>query len=173
MSFDRPEIPEEVELVMPDREEEPYVSFLRVSEVIELPRMMHLEEYHKMDGTSVRSARNYTQIEDHLDLERERIRFAEERAKATKMFVSLGVSEKASVNLYKRGLFNSTHVADVSDALLLECGVPASKLEKFRNGAVEYSIAKKDEQKGVVVDVAMASEVHGEKKISRKRAENS
>ncbi len=169
LSFDRPDIPEEVELVMPDREEEPYVSFLRVSEVIELPRMMHLEEYHKMDGTSVRSARNYTQIEDHLDLERERIRFAEEREVATKMFISLGVSEKAAVNLYKRGLFISTHVADVSDALLRECGVPASKLEKFRNGAVKYSKDKKDEKVVSVVDVSKATEVHGEKKISSYR----
>ena len=49
------------------------------------------------------------------------------------MFVSLGVSEKAAVNLYKRGLFLPSHVADVSDVLLRECGVPASKLEKFRN----------------------------------------
>ena len=166
LSFDRPEIPDEVGLVMPDREEEPYVSFLRISEVIELPRMMHLEEYHKMDGTSVRSARNYTQIEDHLDLERERIRFAEEREKATKMFVSLGVSEKAAVNLYKRGLFLPSHVADVSDVLLRECGVPASKLEKFRNSAVGYSSEKGDEKKKPEIDVSMATEVHGEKKTS-------
>ena len=166
LSFDRPEIPDEVDLVMPDREEEPYVSFLRISEVIELPRMMHLEEYHKMDGTSVRSARNYTQIEDHLDLERERIRFAEEREDATKMFISLGVSEKAAINLYKRGVFLPSHVADVSDALLRECGVPASRLEKFRNNAVKYSSGKKDKKKEPVIDVSIAAEVHGEKKTS-------
>ena len=72
---------------------------------------------------------------------------AEEREKATKMFVSLGVSEKAAVNLYKRGLFLPSHVADVSDVLLRECGVPASKLEKFRNSAVGDSSEKGDEKK--------------------------
>ena len=48
-----------------------------------MPRTIRLEEFRKMDGTQVKSARNYTQVEDSLDLDRERLRFEEERIKVT------------------------------------------------------------------------------------------
>jgi len=66
LSFDRPDIPEEGNLLLPAHTEEPYVTFLRIERLIELPRTIRLEEFQKMDGTQVRSARNYTQIEDAL-----------------------------------------------------------------------------------------------------------
>ena len=71
LSFDRPDVPEEEKLLLPAHTEEPYVTFLRIERLIELPRTIRLEEFRKMDGTQVKSARNYTQVEDALDLERE------------------------------------------------------------------------------------------------------
>ncbi len=78
---------------------EPYVTFLRIVRLIELPRTIRLEEFRKMDGTQVKSARNYTQVEDALDLERERLRFEEERMSAIKLFTGMKISQKVSLGL--------------------------------------------------------------------------
>ena len=90
VSFDRPNVPEEEKLLLPAHTEEPYVTFLRIEQLIELPRTIRLEEFRKMDGTQVKSARNYTQVEDALDLDRERLRFEEERLTAIKMYKEMG-----------------------------------------------------------------------------------
>ena len=79
LSFDRPGTPEEEELLLPAHVEEPYVTFLRIERMVPLPRTLRLDEFHKMDGTAVRSARNYTQVEDSFDLSRDRLRFEQER----------------------------------------------------------------------------------------------
>ena len=98
LSFDRPDVPEEEKLLLPAHTEEPYVTFLRIERLIELPRTIRLEEFRKMDGTQVKSARNYTQVEDALDLERELLRFEEERMFAVDLFKGMGLSEKVSVS---------------------------------------------------------------------------
>jgi hypothetical protein len=105
LSFDRPDIPEEDNLLLPAHTKEPYVTFLRIERLIELPRTIRLEEFKKMDGTQVRSARNYTQIEDALDLERERLRFEQERLVAIKLYTDMGLSEKVARSLYGHRIF--------------------------------------------------------------------
>ena len=137
LSFDRPGIPEEEKLLLPAHTGEPYVTFLRIEQLIELPRTIRLEEFRKMDGTQVKSARNYTQVEDALDLDRERLRFEEERLVAVKMYKEMGLSDKVSRSLYKYGIFKASQVVIATDNELRNAGVPASKIAKFRDAAAE------------------------------------
>ena len=137
VSFDRPDIPEEDKLLLPAHTEEPYVTFLRIVQLIELPRTIRLEEFRKMDGTQVKSARNYTQVEDALDLDRERLRFEEERLTAVKLYKEMGLSEKVSRSLYKYGIFKASQVVIATDNELRNAGVPASKIAKLRDAAAE------------------------------------
>ena len=137
VSFDRPNVPEEEKLLLPAHTEEPYVTFLRIEQLIELPRTIRLEEFRKMDGTQVKSARNYTQVEDALDLDRERLRFEEERLTAIKMYKEMGLSEKVSRSLYKYGIFKASQVVIATDNELRNAGVPASKIAKLRDAAAE------------------------------------
>ena len=137
MSFDRPSIPDEENLILPANIKEPYVTFLRVARLIELPRTIRLEEFQKMDGTQVKSARNYTQIEDSLDLERERLRFEEERMKAIELFTGVGLSERVALGLYTHGIFLASQVVIATDNELRNAGVPASKILKFREASAE------------------------------------
>ena len=123
--------------MLPAHTGEPYVTFLRIEQLIELPRTIRLEEFRKMDGTQVKSARNYTQVEDALDLDRERLRFEEERLVAVKMYKEMGLSDKVSRSLYKYGIFKASQVVIATDNELRNAGVPASKIAKFRDAAAE------------------------------------
>ena len=155
LSFDRPDIPEEDNLLLPAHAEEPYVTFLRIERLIELPRTIRLEEFQKMDGTQVRSARNYTQIEDALDLERERLRFEQERMVAVKLYTDMGLSEKVALGLYGHGIFLASQVVIATDNELRMAGVPATKIAKFREKAAvatEIELQKPVSSKGVVAD---------------------
>tara|TARA_B100002052_G_scaffold250822_1_gene238629 strand:- start:1126 stop:3402 length:2277 start_codon:yes stop_codon:yes gene_type:complete len=137
LSFDRPGIPEEERLMLSAHTKEPYVTFLRIDRLIELPRTIRLEEFRKMDGTQVKSARNYTQVEDALDLERERLRFEEERMSAIKLFTGMNLSQKVSLGLYTHGIWKASQVVTATDAELLNAGVPKAKVAKFRDAAAE------------------------------------
>ena len=155
LSFDRPDIPEEDNLLLPAHAEEPYVTFLRIERLIELPRTIRLEEFQKMDGTQVRSARNYTQIEDALDLERERLRFEQEKLVAVKLYTDMGLSEKVARGLYGHGIFLASQVVIATDNELRMAGVPATKIAKFREKAAvatEIELQKPVSSKGVVTD---------------------
>ena len=155
LSFDRPDIPEEDNLLLPAHAEEPYVTFLRIERLIELPRTIRLEEFQKMDGTQVRSARNYTQIEDALDLERERLRFEQEKLVAVKLYTDMGLSEKVARGLYGHGIFLASQVVIATDNELRMAGVPATKIAKFREKAAvatEIELQKPVSSKGVVAD---------------------
>ena len=155
LSFDRPDVPEEDNLLLPAHTEEPYVTFLRIQRLIELPRTIRLEEFQKMDGTQVRSARNYTQIEDALDLERERLRFEKERMVAVKLYTDMGLSEKVAMGLYRYGIFLASQVVIATDNELRMAGVPATKITKFREKAAvatEVELQKPVSSKGVVAD---------------------
>jgi len=145
LSFDRPSVPEEEKLLLPAHTEEPYVTFLRIERLIEMPRTIRLEEFRKMDGTQVKSARNYTQVEDALDLERERLRFEEERLFAVNMYTGMGLSEKVSLSLYTHGMFLASQVVTATDNELRSAGVPATKLAKFREAAAEAAAAELQE----------------------------
>ena len=142
LSFDRPDVPEEEKLLLPAHTEEPYVTFLRIERLIELPRTIRLEEFRKMDGTQVKSARNYTQVEDALDLERELLRFEEERMFAVDLFKGMGLSEKVSLGLYTHGIFLASQVVTATDNDLRNAGVPATKIAKFRDAAAEAAAAE-------------------------------
>ena len=170
LSFDRPDIPEEDNLLLPAHVEEPYVTFLRIERLIELPRTIRLEEFQKMDGTQVRSARNYTQIEDALDLERERLRFEQERMVAVKLYTDMGLSEKVALGLYGHGIFLASQVVIATDNELRMAGVPATKIAKFREKAAvatEIELQKPVSSKGVVVDKSETDEVV--KKVNKYR----
>ena len=145
LSFDRPGVPEETKLLLPAHTEEPYVTFLRIERLIELPRTIRLEEFRKMDGTQVKSARNYTQVEDALDLERERLRFEEERLFAVNMYTGMGLSEKVSLSLYTHGMFLASQVVTATDNELRNAGVPATKIAKFREAVAEAAAAELQE----------------------------
>ena len=137
LSFDRPNIPEEEKLMLKAHTKEPYVTFLRIDRLIELPRTIRLEEFRKMDGTQVKSARNYTQVEDALDLERERLRFEEERISALKLFKEMGLSRKVSLGLYTHGIWKASQVITATDGDLRNAGVPATKIAKFRDASAK------------------------------------
>ena len=102
-----------------------------------------------------RSARNYTQIEDALDLERERLRFEQEKLVAVKLYTDMGLSEKVSLGLYGHGIFLASQVVIATDNELRMAGVPATKIAKFREKAAvatEAELQKPASSKGVVVD---------------------
>ena len=141
LSFDRPGTPEEEELLLPAHVEEPYVTFLRIERMVPLPRTLRLDEFHKMDGTPVRSARNYTQVEDSFDLSRDRLRFEQERIDAQQVYTDLGFSEKTAQGLFTGGLYHPTQAAAATDEELKDANVPMSRLEEFRK-AVEEAAAK-------------------------------
>nr|AIF02476.1 DNA-directed RNA polymerase, subunit A'' (rpoA2) [uncultured marine group II/III euryarchaeote KM3_157_C11] len=141
LSFDRPGTPEEEELLLPAHVEEPYVTFLRIARLMPLPRTLRLDEFHKMDGTPVRSARNYTQVEDSFDLSRDRLRFEQERIDAQRVYTELGFSEKSAQGLFAGGLYHPTQAAAATDEELKDASVPMSRLEEFRK-AVEEAAAK-------------------------------
>jgi len=145
VSFDRPNIPEEKELLLSAHTGEPYVTFLRIERLIEMPRTIRLEEFRKMDGTQVKSARNYTQVEDSLDLDRERLRFEEERINALKLFTDMGLSQKVSRSLFTHGIFLASQVVIATDNELRGAGVPAAKLAKFRDAAAEAAAVELQE----------------------------
>ena len=90
-----------------------------------------------LDGTQVKSARNYTQVEDSLDLDRERLRFEQERITALKLFTEMGLSQKVSLSLFTHGIFLASQVVIATDNELRAAGVPATKLAKFRDAAAE------------------------------------
>ena len=155
LSFDRPNTPEEDNLLLPAHTEEPYVTFLRIKRLIELPRTIRLEEFQKMDGTQVRSARNYTQVEDALDLDRERLRFEQERRFAITLYTDMGLSEKVSLGLYRHGIFLASQVVTATDTELRMAGVPATKIAKFREKAAvatKIELKKPVAPKGIVTD---------------------
>jgi DNA-directed RNA polymerase subunit A" len=155
LSFDRPNTPEEDSLLLPAHTEEPYVTFLRIKRLIELPRTIRLEEFQKMDGTQVRSARNYTQVEDALDLDRERLRFEQERRFAITLYKDMGLSEKVSLGLYTHGIFLASQVVTATDNELRMAGVPATKIAKFREKAAvatTIELKKPVAPKGIVTD---------------------
>ena len=155
LSFDRPNTPEEDNLLLPAHTEEPYVTFLRIKRLIELPRTIRLEEFQKMDGTQVRSARNYTQVEDALDLDRERLRFEQERRFAITLYTDMGLSEKVSLGLYRHGIFLASQVVTATDTELRMAGVPATKIAKFREKAAvatKIELKKPVSPKGIVTD---------------------
>ena len=137
VSFDRPNIPEETELLLSAHTGEPYVTFLRIERLIEMPRTIRLEEFRKMDGTQVKSARNYTQVEDSLDLDRERLRFEKERIVAMDLFTKMGLSQKVSRSLFTHGIFLASQVVIATDTELRDAGVPATKIAKLRNAAAD------------------------------------
>ena len=145
LSFDRPSVPEEGKLLLPAHTDEPYVTFLRIERLIQLPRTIRLEEFRKMDGTQVKSARNYTQVEDALDLDRERLRFEEERMFAVQLYKGMGLSEKVSLGLYTHGIFLASQVVTATDNELRNAGVPAAKMAKFREAAAEAAAAELQE----------------------------
>ena len=145
LSFDRPSVPEEEKLLLPAHTDEPYVTFLRIERLIQLPRTIRLEEFRKMDGTQVKSARNYTQVEDALDLDRERLRFEEERMFAVELYKGMGLSEKVSLGLYTHGIFLASQVVTATDNELRSAGVPAAKMAKFREAAAEAAAAELQE----------------------------
>ena len=145
LSFDRPSVPEEEKLLLPAHTDEPYVTFLRIERLIQLPRTIRLEEFRKMDGTQVKSARNYTQVEDALDLDRERLRFEEERMFAVDLYKGMGLSEKVSLGLYTHGIFLASQVVTATDNELRNAGVPAAKMAKFREAAAEAAAAELQE----------------------------
>jgi len=170
LSFDRPNVPEENNLLLPAHTEEHYVTFLRIERLIELPRTIRLEEFQKMDGTQVRSARNYTQIEDALDLERERLRFEQEKLVAVKLYTDMGLSEKVSLGLYGHGIFLASQVVIATDNELRMAGVPATKIAKFREKAAvatEIELQKPVPSKGVADDKSETDEVV--KKVNKYR----
>ena len=107
-----------------------------------------------MDGTQVRSARNYTQIEDALDLERERLRFEQEKMFAVKLYTDMGLSEKVSLGLYTHGIFLASQVVTATDNELRAAGVPAAKIAKFRESSAEAAALELQEpvQKSAIVD---------------------
>ena len=155
LSFDRPDTPEEDNLLLPAHTKEPYVTFLRIKRLIELPRTIRLEEFQKMDGTQVRSARNYTQVEDALDLDRERLRFEQERRFAVTLYKGMGLSEKVSLGLYTHGIFLASQVVTATDNELRMAGVPATKIAKFREKAAvatTIELKKPVAPKGIVKD---------------------
>ena len=135
VSFDRPYIPEEQEALLPQHAQEPYVTFLRVARLVELPRTLRLEEFQKMDGKPVRSARNYTQIEDTFDLERDRLRFEQERIASRNLYTELGFSEKTAAGLFGAGLHLASQAAAATDTELKVAEVPQTRLEEFRRAA--------------------------------------
>ena len=141
LSFDRPGTPEEKELLLPAHAEEPYVTFLRIERMVPLPRTLRLDEFHKMDGTPVRSARNYTQVEDSFDLSRDRLRFEQERIDAQRIYTELGFSEKTAQGLFAGGLYHPAQAAAATDEELKDADVPMSRLPEFRT-AVEEAAAK-------------------------------
>ena len=170
LSFDKRDVPEEDNLLLPAHAEEPYVTFLRIARLIELPRTIRLEEFQKMDGTQVRSARNYTQIEDALDLERERLRFEKERMVAVKLYTDMGLSEKVAMSLYGHGIFLASQVVIATDNELRMAGVPATKIAKFREKAAvatEIELQKPVPSKGVADDKSETDEVV--KKVNKYR----
>ena len=137
VSFDRPNIPEEKDLLLSAHTGEPYVTFLRIERLIEMPRTIRLEEFRKMDGTQVKSARNYTQVEDSIDLDRERLRFEEERIVALDLFIKMGLSKKVSLSLFTHGIFLASQVVIATDNELKDAGVPNAKIAKLREAAAE------------------------------------
>ena len=137
VSFDRPNIPEEKDLLLSAHTGEPYVTFLRIERLIEMPRTIRLEEFRKMDGTQVKSARNYTQVEDSIDLDRERLRFEEERIVALDLFTKMGLSKKVSLSLFTHGIFLASQVVIATDNELKDAGVPNAKIAKLREAAAE------------------------------------
>jgi DNA-directed RNA polymerase subunit A" len=141
LSFDRPGTPEEEELLLPAHAEEPYVTFLRIERMVPLPRTLRLDEFHKMDGTPVRSARNYTQVEDSFDLSRDRLRFEQERINAQRIYTELGFSEKTAQGLFAGGLYHPAQAAAATNEELKDADVPMSRLPEFRT-AVEEAAAK-------------------------------
>ena len=141
LSFDRPGTPEEEELLLPAHAEEPYVTFLRIERMVPLPRTLRLDEFHKMDGTPVRSARNYTQVEDSFDLSRDRLRFEQERINAQRIYTELGFSEKTAQGLFAGGLYHPAQAAAATNEELKDADVPMSRLLEFRT-AVEEAAAK-------------------------------
>ncbi|MDP6834844.1 MAG: DNA-directed RNA polymerase subunit A'' [Candidatus Poseidoniia archaeon] len=135
VSFDRPNIPDEAKALLPQHMQEPYVTFLRVARLVELPRTLRLNEFQKMDGKPVRSARNYTQIEDTFDLERDRLRFEQERIASRNLYTELGFSEKTAAGLFGAGLHLASQAAAATDIELKAAEVPQTRLEEFRRVA--------------------------------------
>ena len=129
-----------------------------------------------MDGTQVKSARNYTQVEDALDLDRERLRFEEERMFAVNLFTELGLSEKVSLKLYTYGIFLASQVVTATDNELRNAGVPAAKITKFRDGAAEAAAAELQDpvtsKSSVVKDKKASEEGVVSKKVNRFRRES-
>ncbi|MEC8878051.1 MAG: hypothetical protein VX554_02590, partial [Candidatus Thermoplasmatota archaeon] len=135
VSFDRPGIPGEQKALLPLHVQEPYVTFLRVTRLVELPRTLRLDEFQKMDGKPVRSARNYPPIEDPFDLDRDRLRFEQERIASRNLYTELGFSGKTAAGLFGAGLHLASQAAAATDIELKAAEVPQTRLAEFRRAA--------------------------------------
>jgi len=99
ISHDLPQKADEPELVNPDWREDIFTTYFRLEDLEELPRTVNLEEFRKLNGTPVKSARNYTQIEDSFDWDHERKRLERERIQTLKSYVKLGLTDRIAEKL--------------------------------------------------------------------------
>ena len=108
------------------------ITKFRISKIEPLPRTMDLGEFKKSNGTIVKSARNYTQIIDSIDIQSEKQKVEERKKQTIKEFKKLPmIGSSRAKSLYESGFrsINDLKKANVDD--LIDLGIPEELAEEL------------------------------------------
>ena len=141
-SYDLPQQADESDLVHPDWRDDIFTTFFKLEGLEELPRTVDLEEFRKLNGTPVKSARNYTQIEDTFDWDHERKRLEKERLLTLKSYVKLGLTEKTAEKLYNTGVNNLALFSSAPAEQLTTLGLKADDIAEMQKKAAKMEVRR-------------------------------
>ena len=136
-SHDLPQVTDSPQMAHPEWSEELYTTYFYLRELAALPRNVDLEEFRKLNGTPVKSARNYTQIEDSFDWDREARRLEKEKLTTLKDFAKLGFSDKVTTKLFETGVNNLALLAAAPVEELTTLGVKADEAPQIQKKAAQ------------------------------------
>ena len=136
LGFDKPSILEK-ELAPEDYQKKKSKTYLKISKMEYMPRVVPLGRFLKKDKTEVKVVRNYTTVFDEINLEEEEKEAEQEKKEAVNEFKKIkGVGPARGAAFYDYGFHSVEELKSASDKDITNCGV--SNIEKFRKGLKEH-----------------------------------
>lgn len=134
-----------IEEIIAAKKEGKSITKFRFSKIEQLPRIIPLNEFKKSDGTVVKSARNYTQIIDYIDIESEKQKVEERKKQIIKEFKKLPmIGSSRAKALFEAGFRSVDDLKKSSVDDLIDLGIPEELAEEL---GVEQPVSKRSKIK--------------------------
>jgi len=171
LHFDKPTILKS-EPAPEDYRKKKFKTYLKISKMEYMPRVVPLGRFLKKDETGVKVVRNYTTVFEEINLEEEEKEAEQEKKEAVNEFKKIkGVGPARGAAFYDYGFHSVEELKSASEKDLTNCGV--SNIEKFRKALKEHLKLKVLKEKKVEKE-EKAIEIEGNpyydfiQKLSRK-----